>query len=603
MNIQQQLDKAQQDNLLLASSVTNIRTWLTEPKYAEYKSEIEALIQKEDWQTLNDNFFAVVPFGTGGRRGTVGVGSNRINNVTIGESAQGLANYINEQQIENPSVAIACDTRNTSPEFSKLTASIMAENGIKVYLFDEFRATPELAFAVRHLNTTAGIVISASHNPPSDNGFKVYWTDGGQIVAPHDKAVMAHVEKTTSIQKGDFNTLKEEGKITIIGQEVDDAYISAVQSESLSSSRSAKITYAPLHGSGVKSVQPTLEKAGFTVSLVQEQATPDGNFPNVPNNNPNPENVPASDMVTAQAIKENADIGITTDPDVDRLGVVARNSNGEYQFLNGNQIAMLIGAYVVETMQSKGTLKKNHFLVRTIVTTDFISALAKKADISIYDEILIGFKYVAELIRTKQDEGNEEFLFGGEESHGILKGSYTRDKDASIAALLLAELTSNLKDNGLTLIDKLDQLYKQYGVFTETLQNVVYPGAQGGEKMKSIMQALRTTPPTSVGEFKVHSITDRASGEEKDPHTNETLSTTSAMKGDVLIIKLHTNKDSITARATIRPSGTEPKLKIYTQVHNANTEEHMTNEALEQIKQETSAIAQSIQESAAQFLQ
>lgn len=554
----------------------NIQAWLTEPKYAEYKEELEKLIAQEDWKTLEDSFFIVVPFGTGGRRGVVGIGSNRINRVTIGESAQGLVDYLFQQTgnaAKKSGVVIAHDTRTTSREFAEYVANIISANGFTTYLFDSFRATPELSFAVRHLNAAAGIVISASHNPPSDNGFKAYWNDGAQIIAPHDTGIMDAVRNVREIKT------TTTGDITIIGKEVDDAYITAIAQESMAPNRSAKIVYSPLHGTGITSAKKILEHTGFNdLTIVQEQATPDGTFPNLPNNIPNPEVESASQMVKEYAKRLSADIGITTDPDADRLGVVAPDTNGNYILLTGNQIAALAAHYVA----SKGA---KGFMVRTIVTTDMLDAIAKDFGLTIYNHILIGFKYVAQLIREHQDNGDETFVLGGEESYGLLKGSYCRDKDAAVAALLLCELTSELKDAGNTLLWQLDELYKKYGIFTETLTTIAYPGAEGFQNMQKIMKQLRVNPPKEVAGAPITNFIDRESFQGTE-------------KGDVLIFELSEDGAAATPRQpavvshnrlTIRPSGTEPKIKIYTQLYtpvdpNISNDDLQTKKSAEQAR-------------------
>ena len=563
----------------------NINLWLTNPKYAEYKAELEQLIAKEDWKTLEDSFFTVVPFGTGGRRGMVGIGSNRINRVTIGESAQGLADYIAKELGEEgkkKGVVIAHDTRTTSREFAEYTASIFSANGITTYLFDSFRATPELSFAIRHLGAVSGVVISASHNPPSDNGFKAYWTDGSQVIPPHDKGIMEAVSNVSTITSEDFTQAVAAKKIQIIGAEVDDAYVAAIVKESMVESRSATIAYSPLHGTGTMSVLKALKHADFRdVTLVEEQATPDGTFPNLPNNIPNPEVPTASEMVTEYAKRLDADIAITTDPDADRLGVVAQDADGEYKLLTGNQIAALAAYHVAFHLAKLSDPERSRgaFLVRTIVTTDLLDAIAQDFKLNIYNHILIGFKYVAQLIREKQDNGNEMFILGGEESYGLLKGSYCRDKDAAVAALLLCEMASELKDQGKTLMWQLNELYKKYGVFTETLSNISYPGAEGFQTMQRIMTQLRTNPPKEVAGTPITAVIDR-----------ETFTGTD--KGNVLIFEI---SDDHHSRLTIRPSGTEPKIKIYTQLHTA-VEANISDADLEQKKKDEHARATSLAE-------
>ncbi len=563
----------------------NINLWLTDPKYAQYKPELEQLITKEDWKTLEDSFFTVVPFGTGGRRGMVGIGSNRINRVTIGESAQGLADYITKELGEEgkkKGVVIAHDTRTTSREFAEYTASIFSANGITTYLFDSFRATPELSFAIRHLGAVSGVVISASHNPPSDNGFKAYWTDGSQVIPPHDKGIMEAVSNVSTIASEDFGQAVAAQKIQIIGAEVDDAYIAAIVKESMVESRSATIAYSPLHGTGTMSVLKALKHADFRdVTLVEEQATPDGTFPNLPNNIPNPEVPTASEMVTEYAKRMNADIAITTDPDADRLGVVVQDTDGQYKLLTGNQIAALAAYHVAFHLAKLHDPERSRgaFMVRTIVTTDLLDAIAQDFNLNIYNHILIGFKYVAQLIREKQDNGNETFVLGGEESYGLLKGSYCRDKDAAVAALLLCEMASELKDQGKTIMWQLNELYKKYGVFTETLSNISYPGAEGFQTMQRIMTQLRTNPPKEVAGTPITAVIDR-----------ETFTGTD--KGNVLIFEI---SDDHHSRLTIRPSGTEPKIKIYTQLHTA-VEANISDADLEQKKKDEHARATSLAE-------
>lgn len=574
---------------LSPAAAANVKKWLTEKKYQEYRAEIQKLIEAQDWKTLNDNFWQVIPFGTGGRRGTVGVGSNRINKATLGESAQGFADYV-EKTIPNAKergIVIAYDTRLTSHEFSQFVASVLTANDFKVYLFDNFRPTPELSFAVRHLKAAAGVVVSASHNPASDNGFKAYWEDGGQIVPPHDQNIIGIASLVEEIKTSNFEDAVKLGKVKMIGKEVDDAYIQAVTDESLSPSRSATIVYSPLHGTGQVSVLPVLQKAGFkNVTLVEEQMSPDGNFPNIANHIPNPELPETAQAATALAEETGADIAVTTDPDADRLGLVARDRDGKYQLLNGNQIAALIGFHVLEQMKAQEKLTPKHFLVRTIVTTDFLDSLAQDYGVKIYNHILIGFKYVAELIRHHEDEGDEIFLFGGEESHGILKGSYTRDKDAAVAALLISELASVLKDEGKTLIDQLNDLYRKHGLFWEKLTSIFYEGAEGGAKMDHIMKSLRKSPPAELAGVPVTSVVDRLNPKHAD-----------IGQGDVLIFNL--SEDNHT-RVTIRPSGTEPKVKIYTQLHRP-LDPNISDSDLKTAQQNSDELAQSITEALTQY--
>lgn len=467
---------------LSAAAVRNITHWLEQPKYAEYKAELEEMIAGEQWQELEDAFFKVIEFGTGGRRGTTGVGSNRINKVTIGESAQALCAYARsfDAAAADKGIAIAYDTRISSPELSRYVAQVCAANGFKTYLFDGFRATPELSFAVRHLGCTAGIVISASHNPPQDNGFKAYWTDGGQLVAPHDKGVLAMAEAVTTIETVEYDQAVADGRIVLIGADIDEAYVAAVTAEAEGESRALKIVYSPLHGAGQTNVLPVLQRAGFTdISLVEEQMVPDGHFPTIENGKPNPEERAANDRAVAQMLAEDADIAITNDPDADRIGVTVRRGD-EPVYLNGNQSAVLAAEYALRQKHDKGELTSRHYIAKTIVTTDMLDALAQHYKVGCYGNMLIGFKYIGELILKKEGSG-ETFVIGGEESYGLLKGDYARDKDGAVGALPLAEYAAELKTEGKTLYDRLLELYREHGLYMERLDTVVCPGASGFE--------------------------------------------------------------------------------------------------------------------------
>jgi len=547
---------------LSAEAVKNIQTWLTNSKYAIYREELQQMIDEERWQELEDSFFKVVEFGTGGRRGTTGVGSNRINKVTIGESAQALCEYAAsfDPAAAEKGVVIACDTRLSSPELSRFTAQVCAAAGFKTYIFDGFRATPELSFAVRHLGCSVGIVISASHNPPEDNGFKAYWSDGGQLVAPHDKGVLAMADKITEIQSVSYNEAVANGDIIVIGKEVDDAYIAATKLEAEGSARDLKIVYSPLHGAGQRNTLPVLQVAGFEdISLVEDQMVPDGNFPTVENGKANPEERAANDRAVAQLIAENADIAITNDPDADRIGVIVREANDEPFYLTGNQSAVLAADYVLKQKQGRGELTPEHYVAKTIVTTDMLTALAGHYGVRLYGNMLIGFKYIGRLITSKEGT-NEQFVIGGEESYGLLKGTYARDKDGAIGALPLAEYAAELKAEDKTLVDKLFDLYAQHGVYAEQLQTIVCPGAQGFEQMQRIMQRLRTDAPTQVSSETVTHISDYQSLEKRDITTGET-STIDCDAGNVVVLQFGDER----RRITVRPSGTEPKLKFYMQ--------------------------------------
>lgn len=545
---------------LSTSAVENINKWLTESKYAEYRQELEQMLKAEQWQDLEDAFFQVIEFGTGGRRGVVGVGSNRINRVTMGESAQALCQYAQSFDEAAPSkgIVIACDTRLSSPELSQYVAQVCAANGFKTYIFESFRATPELSFAVRHLGCVAGIVVSASHNPPSDNGFKAYWSDGAQIVPPHDRGVLDMAAAITEIQALDsFEAGVQSGQIEIIGDEVDQAYYQAVLEQAEGEVRDLSIVYSPLHGAGQTNTLPALEQAGFTVDTVEEQMVPDGSFPTIPTGKPNPEEPAANKMAIDKMIATGADIAITNDPDADRIAVIVNHNDRAIQ-LTGNQAAVLATDYSLSKLFSKGLLTPKHYIVKTIVTTDMLTALAEKYGVTIYDNLLIGFKYVGEVIRRK--EGTDEvYVIGGEESYGLLKGDYARDKDGATGALPMAEYAAELKQQGKTLVDRLMELYQEVGLYVETLDVAVYPGAQGFATMQKIMSSFRDNPPTQIAGEQVTATLDYMSLEKHS--SNGEVEAIDCVKGNVLVFELGDPR----RRITIRPSGTEPKLKFYIQ--------------------------------------
>lgn len=542
------------------AAASNIEKWLTEPKYAEYKSELEQMINDRQWKVLEDAFFKTVEFGTGGRRGTTGAGSNRINRVTIGESAQALCSYAAsfDKNASEKGIVIAYDTRLSSPELSQYAAQVCAGNGFKVYLFDGFRATPELSFAVRVLRAAAGIVISASHNPPADNGFKAYWSDGAQLVAPHDKGVLDAAEAAQEIKSADFDEAIANKQIVFIGDEIDKEYYDAVLAQAEGEARELTIVYSPLHGAGQTNTLPVLENAGFTVVPVKNQMTPDGNFPTIENGKPNPEEKAANDQAVALMLAEKADIAVTNDPDADRIGVIVRQKD-QAMYLSGNQAATLATEYSLRSLQRKGQLTEKHYIAKTIVTTDMMQAVADAYGVKTYGNMLVGFKYIGELLRNKEST-DEVFVIGGEESYGLLKGDYARDKDGAVGALPLAEYAAELKQRGKTLWDELIDLYKKYGLFVERLDNLQCPGADGFKQMQTIMASLREQPPIEVDGHKVTAVLDYKTLQRRDIATSE-ITSIDCMAGDVLVYEFGDAR----RRVTIRPSGTEPKMKFYVQ--------------------------------------
>lgn len=547
---------------LSESALENITDWLEKPKYAEYRDELVSLLEAEKWQELEDAFFKVIEFGTAGRRGTTGIGSNRINRVTVGESAEALCRYIKEHDEDalEKGIAIAYDTRLSSEELSKYVASVAAANSFKVYRFESFRSTPELSFTVSELGCAAGVVITASHNPPSDNGFKAYWSDGCPLTAPHDKGVLEMAGKLEEIHSIPYEDGLSNGQIVEIGQEIDEKYIAAVVAQAEGDARDLRIVYSPLHGAGQRNMLPALQAAGFSdVRPVEEQMTPDGNFPTIANGRPNPEDAPANQMAVDKMMAEEADIAITNDPDADRIGIMARH-NGKAVYFSGNQAAALACEYILRKKQAKGTLTPEHYTVKTIVTTDLQDAVSKKYGVKCYSNLLVGFKYIGELIRNKEGSG-ETFVMGSEESFGMLKGDYARDKDGATGGLPLAEYAAELKAEGKTLWDALLEIFETYGVYAERLDSIMFPGAKGFDNMQRIMKELRTQPPQTLGGHTVTAISDYQTLERRVLSTGE-VSSIDCIKGNV--ISLEFNNDP-SCRITVRPSGTEPKIKLYIQ--------------------------------------
>lgn len=540
-------------------AATNIEKWLSEPKYGEYRAALDTMITEERWQELEDAFFKVIEFGTAGRRGVTGIGSNRINRVTIGESAQALCEYAKRADASAPEkgVVIACDTRVSSPELSEYAASVCAGNGFTTYLFENFRATPELSFAVRELGAAVGIVISASHNPPADNGFKAYWSDGAQLAAPHDIGVLAVAEEITDIRSVNFDEAVQDGRIIRIGEDTDKAYISAVLAQAEGTAREVKIVYSPLHGAGQTNTLPVLQQAGFhDIVLVEEQMTPDGNFPTVAHGKPNPQEKDANKQAVELMHETQADIAITNDPDADRLGVMVRQGDDTI-YLTGNQSYILTADYSLAKLQEKGQLTPQHYLVNTFVTTDMGKALAAHYGVNCYANLPVGFKYIGALIREKEST-DETFVFGGEESYGGLKGDYARDKDGASAALPMAEYAAELKQQGKTLYDRLLELYATHGIYVERMDNIDCPGADGFAEMRGMMQRLREAPPRQIGDDEVTAVLDYKTLERRDLQTG-IVTPIDSITNDTVALEIGDER----RRLIVRPSGTEPKMKIY----------------------------------------
>lgn len=533
--------------------------WTKAPFDEDTIAQVKEMVEN-DQEMLTECFYTDLEFGTGGLRGIMGVGTNRVNRYTVGLATQGLATYLNDHYPgQKVGVAIAYDSRNNSPFFARVAAEVLSANGIHVYLFSELRPTPELSFAVRHLNCQSGIVITASHNPPEYNGYKVYWADGGQVISPHDTGIIAEVRKTAMSQvKFDAN----EDLIHMIGSDVDQAYLEQMKDYCLSPQaierqKDLKIVFTGLHGTGITMVPPALANLGFTnVNLVPQQDIPDGNFPTV--ESPNPEEAQALKMGIDMCKALDADILLGTDPDADRVGLAAKNGAGEWVLLNGNQACALLVYYHLVKWAEQGRLDGKQFVAKTIVTTDMIERITEDFGVKLYNT-LTGFKFIAERILAL--EGESTFITGGEESYGYLVGDNVRDKDAVISSVMFCEIAAWAKDQGMTLIDLLESMYAKYGHFMEALVSVTKKGKAGKEEIAQMMSELRSNPPTQLGGSAVVTLIDCLSGKSVDMQTRE-VSDMGLPSSNVL--QFLTEDGS---RITARPSGTEPKIKFYFSVN------------------------------------
>jgi phosphoglucomutase len=537
-----------------------INLWLTENYDQATRNEISRL-QQENPNELTESFYRNLEFGTGGLRGLMGVGTNRMNKYTVGMSTQGFANYLKKSFPNQPvKVAIAHDSRNNSRFFAETAANVFAANGIKVFLFQSLRPTPELSFAIRHLHCQGGLVCTASHNPKEYNGYKAYWDDGGQLVPPHDKNVIAEVEKIAGINEVKWGG--GEMNITMIGKDIDEAYIAMVRSlsvypEVIERQHNLRIVYTPIHGTGIKLVPEVLQRFGFTnVHVVDEQATPDGNFPTVVYPNPEESEAMSIGLRKAQAI--DADILLGTDPDADRVGIGVKDKKGRWILMNGNQTAVLAFNYMIEARKAKGIAGPNDMVVKTIVTTELIDEIARQSGVKCYN-VLTGFKYIAELIKEK--EGKENYVIGGEESYGLMIGSQVRDKDAVSAVALLCEMAAYEKDKGRSLYDKLIELYVQFGFYKESLISITKKGMNGQKEIAEMMSAYRSHPPVSINGSPVVQLLDYELRTGKNLQTGETWAIGLPTSNVLQFILADGSKISA------RPSGTEPKIKFYFSVH------------------------------------
>lgn len=536
-----------------------VMSWLRGSIDEASKEEIKRL-QTQDPAALADAFYRDLEFGTGGLRGVMGVGTNRMNKYTVGMATQGFSNYLKACFPEGVSVAIAHDSRNNSRFFAETTAHVFAANGIRVFLFESLRPTPELSFAIRKLGCKGGVVCTASHNPKEYNGYKAYWDDGSQLVSPHDKNVIAEVEKIQSIEEVRWSG--GDALINTLGKEMDEAYIEMVAGlsiypEVIRSQKDLKIVYTPIHGTGITLVPAVLRRFGFEdVQIVQEQAVPDGNFPTVAY--PNPEESEAMQYGLRLAQQMDADILCGTDPDADRLAIGVKNDKGEWVLMNGNQTAVLAFNYLLEARREKGIDSPNDMVVTTIVTTPMIDAIAKQYGVNCY-RVLTGFKWIADLIRQK--EFNEQYVIGGEESFGLMIGDQVRDKDGVSAVALLCEMAAYEKQKGRSLYQKMIDLYVQYGCYQEYLLSITKKGMDGQQQIADMMERFRQNPPININGVSVISVLDFASGIQQNLPSG-TSSVIDLPRSNVLQFVL-SDKTIISAR----PSGTEPKIKFYVSVH------------------------------------
>ncbi len=539
-------------------------TWCTDTYFDEQtRAELKALEGNEG--EIQDRFYRQLEFGTGGLRGVIGAGTNRMNIYTVRQATQGLANYIIHENGQDKGVAIAYDSRRMSPEFAKEAALCLNANGIKSYLFDSLRPTPELSFAVRRLGCIAGIVITASHNPREYNGYKVYWEDGAQITPPHDKNILAEVAKVTDF--GMIKTMPEteavgKGLFHIIDSSVDDAYMEELKKQSIHPdiigkvSKDIKIVYTPLHGTGNIPVRRVLKELGFEqVYIVKEQEEPDGAFPTVAY--PNPEDSKAWELALKLAKEVDADIVLATDPDADRLGVYAKDlKTGEYVSFTGNMSGALIAEYILREKAAKGELPENPAIIETIVTTDMLKAIAKEYNAALI-EVLTGFKFIGEQIKIFEQENSYHYVFGMEESYGCLAGTYARDKDACVAVMMLCEVAAYYKTQGKTLCDAMEEMYQKYGFYQEGLATVTMKGMDGAKQIENLMAEQRKNPPKELGGFQVLRVRDYKEDKVTDMQTKQETKTGLPIS-NVIYYELENN-----AWCCVRPSGTEPKIKYY----------------------------------------
>ena len=554
------------DNELIKSCEAKAEAWISSSVYdAATQVEVRKMLDNPDKTDLVESFYQNLEFGTGGLRGIMGVGTNRMNIYTVGAATQGLSNYLNKnfKDLKQIAVVVGHDCRNNSRLFAEVSANIFAANGIKVYLFDNMRPTPEMSFAIRQLGCQSGIILTASHNPKEYNGYKAYWDDGAQVLAPHDKGIIDEVNKVGAEDIKGLHTVLDTANplIEIIGEEIDKLYLDKIKTisidpEAIRRQKDMKIVYTPIHGTGMMLIPRSLQLWGFeNVNTVPEQMVKDGNFPTVVS--PNPENAEALSMAIALAKKIDADIVMASDPDADRVGMACKDSNGEWVLVNGNQTCMIFLYYIIKNRIAMGKMKGNEFVVKTIVTTELIKAIADKNNVEMYD-CYTGFKWIASVIR--ENEGKKQYIGGGEESYGFLAEDFVRDKDAVSACSLLAEICAWAKDQGKTLFDVLMDIYVEYGFSLNHTVNVVKPGKTGADEIKQMMVNFRTNPPKELAGSEVVLTKDYQSLKATDNKGNVTDIAQPATSN---VLQWYTADGT---KVSVRPSGTEPKIKFYIEV-------------------------------------
>jgi phosphoglucomutase/phosphomannomutase len=597
-----QISAAVQDGKLSKAAEENLRAWLTQPQYESYRPRLTQLIAEGDWSRLQDSFWERVPFGTAGRRGPMGeLGTATINERTIAESACGVAAHVLKTLPKKLQRAvIAHDTRNRSQEFARITASVFAAHGIKTLLFLSHRASPELSFAVRHLRCGVGIVISASHNPPADNGFKVFAASGGQVLDVEAAQLTASVEAVTHIPTCDFFEALNDGRIEMIGEEVDRAFIRAVVDCSLSPRREVVAFFSPCHGVGETSVFRAAREAGFdNVTIHPAQRLPDGNFPFAPDRFPNPERKVVLEDLFNPAKQLNAALILASDPDADRIGLAARTPDGGYSIINGNRTGMLLADYVLGRWRATGKLTPKTFVATTLVSSPMIEPIAQAYGVRCIRNLMTGFKYIGGMMDS---EGAEHFAFGFEESIGFLSGSYARDKDATIAGLYLLELAAELKASGKSLLSRLDELFVEHGYFCDGQLAKTCAGESGRTQIQKISATLRSSPPTMVGPARLTRVEDYKQHEIRSLPDNRVIGRLEEPTGDLLIFDGVVERQGATTgvRFAARPSGTEPKIKFYMFAHPAEGSRDQL--PLPELKKTREEILMSVQNALSQWI-